>query len=71
MHDITVTAATGKADLTVVVIGHCAARLPKLVNAQAVRIAKGEARTVHPLLYVFTGVFLAFFLGPLLRELAG
>jgi leucyl aminopeptidase len=43
MHDLTVTAASGKSDLTVVVIGHCAAKLPKLVNAQAVRIAKGEA----------------------------
>ena len=41
------------------------------VSYVALRIAKGEARTVHPLLYVFTGVFLAFFLGPLLRELAG
>jgi leucyl aminopeptidase len=50
MHDITVTAASGKADLTVVVIGHCAARLPKLVNAQAVRIAKGEANA--PMLLV-------------------
>ena len=43
MNDLTVTSAAGKSDLTVVVIGHCAARLPKLVNAQAVRIAKGEA----------------------------
>ncbi len=43
MHDITVTAASGRSDITVVVIGHCAAKLPKLVNAQAVRIAKGEA----------------------------
>jgi leucyl aminopeptidase len=43
MHDLTVTADLGKSDLTVVVIGHCSARLPRLVQAQAARIAKGEA----------------------------
>jgi leucyl aminopeptidase len=43
MHDLTVTADLGKADLTVVVIGHCSARLPRLIAAQAARIAKGEA----------------------------
>jgi leucyl aminopeptidase len=30
-------------DLTVVVIGYCAARLPKLIEAQAARILKGQA----------------------------
>ena len=37
----------------------------------ALRVAQGEARKVHPLLYVFTGVFLAFFLEPLLDKLFG
>jgi AGZA family xanthine/uracil permease-like MFS transporter len=37
----------------------------------ALRIAKGEARKVSPLLYVFAGVFLLFFFGPLLDELFG
>lgn len=45
MNDLTVTAASGKADLTVVVVGHCAQRLPRLVEIQATRIAKNEART--------------------------
>ena len=43
MHDLTVTSDLGKSDLTVVVIGHSAAKLPRLVAAQAARIAKGEA----------------------------
>ncbi len=43
MHDLTVTADLGKSDLTVVVIGHSAARLPRLVAAQAARIVKGDA----------------------------
>lgn len=43
MYDLSVTAELGKSDLTVVVIGHCAAKLPRLVAAQAARIVKGEA----------------------------
>ena len=43
MHDLTVTADLGKSELTVVVIGHCAAKLPRLVAAQAARIVKGDA----------------------------
>ena len=35
----------------------------------ALRVAKGEARTVHPLLYVFTGIFAFFFFVPLLQRL--
>jgi leucyl aminopeptidase len=42
MHDLTVTADLGKSDLTVVAIGHCSVRLPRLVQVQATRIAKGE-----------------------------
>ncbi len=42
MLDCTVTANPIKSELTVVVIGHTGARLPKLVEAQAARIAKGE-----------------------------
>lgn len=45
MNDLTVTAASGKSDLTVVVVGHCAQRLPRLVEIQAARIAKNEVRT--------------------------
>lgn len=43
MHDLTLTADAGKSDLTVVVIGHCSERLPRLVEVQAARIAKNEA----------------------------
>ena len=43
MHDLTVTSDLGKSDLTVVIIGHSSARLPRLVGAQAARIAKGDA----------------------------
>jgi leucyl aminopeptidase len=32
-----------KADLTVVIVGHTSAKLPKLIEAQAARIAKGSA----------------------------
>ena len=42
MHDCTVTATAGKTDLTAVVIGHSARKLPRLVEAVAARIAKGE-----------------------------
>jgi AGZA family xanthine/uracil permease-like MFS transporter len=35
----------------------------------ALRVAKGEARRVHPLLYVFTGVFAFFFFVPLIQRL--
>jgi leucyl aminopeptidase len=45
MTDLTLTASSGKSDLTVVVVGHCAQRLPRLVELQAARIAKGEAKT--------------------------
>jgi AGZA family xanthine/uracil permease-like MFS transporter len=37
----------------------------------AVRLAKGEWRKVHPLLYVSAAIFLLYFLAPLLREWAG
>ncbi|MBA3936240.1 MAG: leucyl aminopeptidase [Planctomycetes bacterium] len=42
MHDLTLTSVAGKSELTVVVVGHCAARLPRLVEVQAARLAKGE-----------------------------
>ncbi len=50
MHDLIVTADLGKSELTVVVIGHCAAKLPRLVAVQALRIAKGEANAPLSLL---------------------
>jgi leucyl aminopeptidase len=43
MHDLDIISDSKKSDLTVVVVGHCAARLPRLVAAQAARIAKGDA----------------------------
>jgi len=36
----------------------------------AIRLARGEWRKVHPLLYVFALIFLLYFLAPLLREWA-
>ncbi|HYE07913.1 MAG TPA: leucyl aminopeptidase family protein [Planctomycetota bacterium] len=42
MHDATVTAAKGSSDLTVVVVGHSAAKLPRLVEREAARLAKGQ-----------------------------
>jgi leucyl aminopeptidase len=44
MLDLVATATAGPADLTVVVVGHCAADLPKPVAAQAARIAKGDGK---------------------------
>ena len=42
MLDCTVTATSAAtADLTVVVVGHCTAQLPRLVEAQAAAVAKG------------------------------
>ena len=41
MLDTTVTATAGRSDLTVVVVGHCSAKLPALIEAQAAAIAKG------------------------------
>ncbi len=43
MLDISIDSNPKKSDLTVVVIGYCAAKLPKLVEAQAARVAKGTA----------------------------
>ena len=43
MLDCTVTATSGKAELTVVVVGHGAAKLPRLVETQAAAIAAGKA----------------------------
>jgi AGZA family xanthine/uracil permease-like MFS transporter len=34
----------------------------------AVRVARGEWRKVHPLMYVFAAIFLLYFLAPPLRE---
>ena len=42
MHNLTVTATAGKSDLTVVIVGHSSAKLPRLIGKEAVRIAKGE-----------------------------
>ena len=42
MHDCTVTSTAGKSDLTAVVVGHSARKLPRLVESVAARIAKGE-----------------------------
>jgi leucyl aminopeptidase len=43
MRDLSVTAEPGASDLTVVVIGHCTSKLPRLIAAQVARIIKGEA----------------------------
>jgi leucyl aminopeptidase len=44
MHDVIIDhKPLKKPDLTVVVIGYCAARLPKLVEAQAAKVLKGAA----------------------------
>ncbi len=43
MHDCLIDSKSlREVDLTVAVVGHCSARLPKLVEAQAARIAKGQ-----------------------------
>ncbi len=42
MHDCTVTSTAGTSDLTVVVIGHGAIKVPRLVETQAAGIAKGS-----------------------------
>ncbi len=44
MHDclLTATAAASAPGLTVVIVGHCDAKLPRLVELQAAAIAKGE-----------------------------
>jgi leucyl aminopeptidase len=42
MHDCTVTSAPAKTDLTAVVVGHSARKLPRLVETVAARLAKGE-----------------------------
>jgi leucyl aminopeptidase len=42
MHDCTVTSLKGSSDVTAVVVGHCAVKLPRLVETEAARIAKGE-----------------------------
>jgi leucyl aminopeptidase len=44
MHDCTVTHQNGPAALTVVVVGHCAAKLPAPVERAAARIAGGELK---------------------------
>ena len=41
MYDLSVSATAGKSDLTVAVVGHCAAKLPALVEQQAAAIALG------------------------------
>ena len=41
MLDTSVTATAGRTDLTVVVVGHCSAKLPRLIEVQAAGIAKG------------------------------
>ncbi len=51
MLDCTVTSVTGSADLTVVVVGHGAAKVPRLIETQAAAIAKG---TVGAPLHVIT-----------------
>jgi len=41
MHDCTVTADAGPAELIAVVVGHSSAKLPRLVENEAARLAKG------------------------------
>lgn len=43
MYDCTVTAQKGSSDVTAVVVGHCAAKLPRLVETEAAKIAKGDS----------------------------
>ena len=47
MNTITVTASSGRSDCTVVVVGHCAARLPRLVETI---LARGRDHRVELLL---------------------
>lgn len=42
MHDCTVTASGGRSDLTAVIVGSSARKLPRVVEAVAARLAKGE-----------------------------
>ena len=42
MNTITITSSSGRSDCTVVVVGHCAARLPRLVETIAAKLAKGD-----------------------------
>ena len=44
MNDLTITASSGKSDLTVAIVGHCASKLPRLIEAQAARIVKNLAK---------------------------
>ncbi len=46
----TVTASAISSEFTAVVVGHCSARLPRLVESQAARVAKGEANAPLALL---------------------
>ena len=57
MHDCTVTAKPGSSDLTAVVVGHSAAKLPRLVETEAARIAKGTANEAIRLYYEATGLW--------------
>lgn len=42
MNPIVITASTGRSDCTAVIVGHCAARLPRLVETIAAKLAKGD-----------------------------
>ena len=42
MNALTVTATSGCSDCTAVVVGHCAAKLPRLVETVAAKLAKGD-----------------------------
>jgi leucyl aminopeptidase len=44
MLDCTITADSGRSDLTIAVVGHCSSRLPRLVEQAAAAIAKGESK---------------------------
>jgi leucyl aminopeptidase len=47
MHDLDLTAATGTSQITAVIIGHCARKLPRTVEEVAARIAAGTLSGVH------------------------
>jgi leucyl aminopeptidase len=50
MHNCTITADAGAAHLTVAIVGHCSARLPRLVEQSAAACARGETHATTEML---------------------
>jgi leucyl aminopeptidase len=50
MHNCTITADAGAAHLTVAIVGHCSARLPRLVEQAAAACARGETNATTEIL---------------------